>query len=200
MSEEVKETGITFRELLAIFSSVLMIAWLMTAFWGLIIFVTIMVFYFVAILWFFYFASLIESIIYIKKNGFLSSKKRLYSHGAVLLLLLFMFVWFSDMFRSERVYTATMQNDWMHYTLIFRENGELQYKYYSFGLFQTFSFKYISKSDTLIITERPPDLLDIWNIPDTLLVNTNQQAIFIRRNRDGTFETKKEWLNHYKLR
>ena len=80
---------------------------------------------------------------------------------------------------------------------IFRENGNVENKESGvFGFSQTHHGKYKIEKDLIIFSERP---YDTDFIPDTLLIDTNQNALFKEKDSKGNFRTEKEWLNHFKI-
>ncbi|WP_222597367.1 hypothetical protein [Hyunsoonleella aquatilis] len=94
--------------------------------------------------------------------------------------------------------TAILKDDLFHYTLILREDGTCENNVNGFlGFKEQFSGTYKIDGDTIIFTQKP---YDNNFIPDTLLLDKKQNAIFINRDKEGKFNTEKEWLNHFKIR
>ena len=103
----------------------------------------------------------------------------------------------SELFKANRLITATLFDDFSNETLILRENGEFEKNTSSiFFAYREHSGKFEIKQDTLIILD-PDD--NNYFLPDTMLIVPEDRAIYIERNPDGSFRTEKEWLNHYKI-
>jgi hypothetical protein len=66
----------------------------------------------------------------------------------------------------------------------------------AFGYNERFKGKYFMIGDTIIFKVKP---YDNDFIPDTMLIDREQNAIFMERNDAGEFRRKKEWLNHFKI-
>ena len=104
----------------------------------------------------------------------------------------------SELFKSNRILEAKLEDDLFHYTLIFRENGSVENR--AVGIFwykKTFKGTYHFNGDTIIFSKKPYD--NDW-LPDTLLIDRNQNVIFIHRDSNGKFDTEIEWLNHFKIK
>ncbi|MBK7970367.1 MAG: hypothetical protein IPK08_16290 [Bacteroidetes bacterium] len=93
--------------------------------------------------------------------------------------------------------TATLKDDLYYYTLVFRENGTCENQVSGiFGFHEVFHGKYKFQADTIIFTKKP---YDNNFIPDTLLIDRKEKAIFINKEKQGNFSTKKEWLNYFEI-
>ncbi len=64
------------------------------------------------------------------------------------------------------------------------------------GFSLTMHGKYTIENNLIIFSKKPYD--NDW-LPDTLLLDRKQNAIFITKNEKGEFETKKEWLNYFEI-
>ena len=93
--------------------------------------------------------------------------------------------------------TAILKDDLYHYRLIFRENGNVENQANGvFGFSQTYNGKYKIENNLIIFSQKP---YDNEFLPDTLLLDKKQGAIFLNKNNSGDFNTEKEWLNHFKI-
>ncbi len=93
--------------------------------------------------------------------------------------------------------TAVLKDDLYHYRLILRKNGNVENQANGmFGFSQTFHGKYKIENDFIIFSEKP---YDNDFIPDTLLIDKEQNALFIEKDSKGNFRTEKEWLNHFEI-
>tara|TARA_R110000868_G_scaffold409158_2_gene694217 strand:+ start:80 stop:646 length:567 start_codon:yes stop_codon:yes gene_type:complete len=175
-----------------------MIIWNITDYYGGMIIHLLQYWYIIIPILILYLWSLIKTIVHISKNGI---KKNGIVVGIHLMFLVFFFsvkLIDSDIFKSNRVLTGTMKDDLAHYTLILRENGTCENNVSGlFGFEKKYNGKYIMSGDTIIFTKKP---YDNNFIPDTVLLDRQQNAIFIYRNKEGVFSTEKQWLNHFELK
>jgi len=104
----------------------------------------------------------------------------------------------SELFKSKIVLSGTLKDDLFYYTLIFREDGTCENNVNGFlGFEDKYEGKYKMVGDSIIFIVKP---YDNNFIPDTLLLDMKQNAIFLNKNKDGEFSTEKEWLNHFELK
>jgi len=158
----------------------------------LIIFKYVFIFIFIL-----YLISLIETIISIFRQGIKRNILKFISHSVLLLFFLFYIINNTEYLKSEKVLTATLYDDLSNITITLRRDGNFENKSFDFiGNNETFKGKYKMKGDTILFLEKP-----YYNkfIPYTLLIDKNQNAIFINKDKDGKFITKKEWLNHFDI-
>ena len=102
-----------------------------------------------------------------------------------------------DLFKSEKILTATLKDDQFYYTLVFRENGRCENQVSGiFGFQKVFQGKYKFQGDTIIFSKKP---YDNDFIQDTLLIDRKEKAIYINKDKEGKFITKKEWLNYLEI-
>ena len=142
-----------------------------------------------------YLISIIETIISaVKKRNI---KIKLTSHSAVIIVVIVFNLYNSEIFKSNRVMTATMADDFAHYTLILREDGTCENRVHGIFAYQEIFYgQYYFNNDTLIFSKIPYD--NSW-LPDTMLVSKKDSAIYIEKDTEGNFREVKEWLNHFKI-
>lgn len=144
-----------------------------------------------------YIVSFGDTVISLIKRGFKQNKIKIIFHGLVLLTIILTNILQSDLFKSERILTATLKDDQFYYTLVFRENGSCENQVSGiFGFQEVFHGKYRFQGDTIIFSKKP---YDNDFIPDTLLIDRKERAIFINKDKQGNFSTTKEWLNHFEI-
>lgn len=144
-----------------------------------------------------YIISLIETISSVIKNGIRNSKIKLYFHSILLITIVLFNVLQSDLFKSKRILTATLKDDLFYYTLVFRENGTVDNEISGiFGFQETIKGKYKTVGDTIIFSKVP---YDNDFIPERLLIDKTQNAIFMIQDKNGNFTKKKEWLNYFEI-
>jgi hypothetical protein len=180
-------------DIVAIISTIGMIGWLVTDFFGGMIIYLLSYGLLIIPIIILYLISIVETL----RNWKSRSKIKILFHFTVILTIIFLNLYHSDILKSKRVMTATLKDDLFYYTLIFRKNGTCENNISGFmGFSQTFKGKYITKGDTIIFKKKP------YNndfIPDTLLVDKNEKAIFIEKEENGKFRRTKEWLNHFEI-
>lgn len=133
----------------------------------------------------------------IRKRKYVS-KVQTYSHGIVIAAIVIFNVYHSDLFKSKRILTATLKDDLYHYTLVFRENGQVENLINgAFGYSETYKGEYHFNGELIIFDSKP---YDNNFIPDTLLLDKKTGVIFKERLQNGKFNTEKQWLNHFELK
>jgi hypothetical protein len=144
-----------------------------------------------------YIVSFGDTIISITKKGFKQNKIKVIFHGLVIFTIILTNFLQSDHLKSKRILTAILKGDKFYYTLKFRENGSCENQVSGiFGFQEVYHGKYRLQGDTIIFSKKP------YNndfIPDTLLINRKEKAIFINKDKQGNYSTKKEWLNHFEI-
>jgi hypothetical protein len=144
-----------------------------------------------------YIISFGDTVISLTKTGFKQNKIKVIFHGLVLLAIILTNIIQSDLLKSKRILTATLKDDLFYYTLVFRENGSCENQVSGiFGFQKVYHGKYKFQGDTIIFSINP---YDNDFIPDTLLIDRNEKAIFINKDKQGNFSTTKEWLNHFEI-
>ena len=104
----------------------------------------------------------------------------------------------AEFWRSERVLEARLNDDLFSYFLILRENGQAEMEVDGFlGFHDVHHGEYLLKEDKLIFTVIPYDKEGF--IPDTVLIDLSQEAVFIEKLETGEFDTQKQWLNHFNI-
>ena len=185
-------------DLIAIISCSVVIGWIITDFFGGMI------------LWFFsyglillpflllYVISFFDTAISLVWNGRKTSKPKLLAHSAVILFVIWFNLYHAEIFKSKKVMTATLIDDLSSNMLIFRENGVIEnHESGMLGYSEITKWNYVIKGDLIIFSK---ELEDSNFIPDTLLLDKNQNAIFFTKDSKGNFITTKEWLNHFEIR
>lgn len=192
-----KKNKIKGFEIVAILSAIGIIGWLITDFYGGMIInlfsFGILIIPFIIL----YLISIIETIISIGRKGVKSNKIKLFAHGIVIISIISLNVYHSELFKSKAVLSAVLKDDLFHYRLVFRENGTVENHINGFmGFSETIYGKYTFEKDLIVFSKKP---YDNNFIPDTLLLDKKQNAIFITKNKKGMFETEKVWLNYFEI-
>ncbi|KAA3617858.1 MAG: hypothetical protein D8M58_00070 [Calditrichaeota bacterium] len=186
---------ITVFEALSIISSVGMICWIISDYFGGMILNLIAyngIFLVVILL---YFISIIETIISLIRKKI--NRIKIFSHSTFLLGIIIFNLHNSELIKSERIMTATLKDDLSHHTLIFRENGDCENRVDGMlGLYIKYEGRFTMNLDTIIFSIKP---YDNSFIPDTILFSEQDSAIYIEKDQEGNFRKTKEWLNHFKV-
>lgn len=187
----------TFRNIMAIIPCLGIISWLITDWFGALI--TYLVLYGVIIipLILLYLLSLFEMIYSTVKNGIKRNLIKFISHLLTFLFIIFFIIIHCESLKSPRYLTAILDSDSDSFELVLRENGKFENTVSGmFGYAETYKGKFYQYEDTIIFKNRPYDK-DF--IPDTILLDKIQNAIFIKRDSSGNFYTEKQFLNHYEI-
>lgn len=188
---------ITGYDLVAIISGLGIIGWLVSDFFGGMILILVAYASVVIPIILLYIFSFIDTTISIIRKGEEISKIKLTAHVAVIQAIVLFNLFHSDTFKSKRILTAILKDDLYHYRLVFRENGNVENQSSgAFGFSKTYYGKYKIEKDLIIFIEKP---YDNNFIPDTLLIDKIQNAIFLTKDNNGQFSNKKEWLNHFEI-
>lgn len=184
-------------KLLAIISSMGILGWMITDFYGGMFIYLLSYPYIILPLLVLYAISLIETLISVIRKGFRESKMKIICHAIVLLGTAIQNLYYSDLFKSKRIVTATLKDDLFHYTLVLRENGSCENNISGmFGYTERLNGIYVLRQDTIIFTKKP---YDNNFIPDTLLLDRELNAIFMEREQTGRFKREKEYLTHFEI-
>lgn len=144
-----------------------------------------------------YIISFITTLKILVKKGKTTGKIKLIAHLITLSAIIGFNLYESDVFKSKRVMTAVLKDDQYHYRLIFRENGVVENHINGlFGYTETIIGNYHIKDHLIIFNKKP---YDNEFIPDTLLIDKKQNALFLNKDKAGNFSTKKEWLNFFEI-
>jgi hypothetical protein len=184
-------------DIIAIFSVTGIIGWIISDFFGGMILYLISYGIIIIPIIIIYLISFIKTIISLIKKGFHQNKIRIISHSILFLSILIFNVSDSEIFKSKKIMSAVLKDDLYHYRLVFRENGTVENQINGFIGFSETKYGEYNFKDSLIIFSIKPYDNDF--IPDTLLVDKEQNAIFLNKNKDGKFSTKKDWLNYFEI-
>jgi len=144
-----------------------------------------------------YFLSLIETVISTIRTGLKNNILKLTSHIITLIIITIFIAINAEFLKSKRVLSAKLNDDLFSYNLILRENGRCENETAGvFGYYKTYKGEYDIKGDTIFFKDK---MYDNDFIPDTLLIDKKQNAIFITKDKSGNFIIEKEWLNHFKI-
>jgi len=187
-----------FFNIIAIISTLGILAWLATDFYGgmFIYFLSYGLLIIPIILLFL--TSLVETIISLMKRGFRQNRIKVFFHALVLLAIISINLFQSDLFKSKRILTATLNGDRSYYTLILRENGSCENEVAGMlGYEKVYYGKYKFLGDTILFQKIP---YDNDYIPEKLLIDRVAKVIYKERDKEGKFIKTMEYDNHFKIR
>jgi len=197
MTSENKKYKALAWNIIAIISGLGVIGWIITDFFGGMVIWLFSYGLIILPLLLLYVISFFDTLISLIRNVKKTSRTKHISHGIVLLTILAFNMFHSDLFKSEKVMSAILKDDLYHYRLVFRENGNVENQANGiFGFSQTYYGKYRIENDLIIFSKIP---YDNDFIPDTLLLDNVQNALFMKKDLMGNFITKKEFLNHFEI-
>ena len=184
-------------DVIAILSSVVMIGWIITGFYG-----GMLLWYFsytiiLTIMIILYIVSFFGTLFSITQSGYKNNNLKVLSHVAVITTIIAVNVYNSDLFKPEPILAATLYDDLYHYRLILRKEGKCEIETSGFlGFKDIYQGNYYFKGDTIIFRKLP---YDNDFIPKTLLLDRNEKALFMNRDKEGRFVRKKEFLSYFRL-
>lgn len=184
-------------KILTIVAVIGMLSWNVTDYFGGMI-IHLLEYWFIIIpVLILYLITLIGTIIKLTLTGYKTNKFVALVHLSFFLIVISMNLVDFELFKSKKVLSGTLKDDLFHYTLTLRENGTCENQVNGFmGFQEKFNGTYKMKGDTIIFTVVP---YDNDFIPDTILLDRKQKALFLTKDKNGKFSTKKEWLNHFEL-
>jgi hypothetical protein len=183
--------------IIAVISTLGILAWMVTDYFGGMFIYLLSYGVIIIPIIILYIISFGDTVISLAKRGFKQNKIKVIFHGLVILTIILTIIIQSDLLKSKRILTATLKDDQFYYTLVFRENGSCDNQVSGiFGFQEVFHGIYRFQGDTIIFSKKP---YDNNFIPDTLLIDRKEKAIFINKDKEGNFSTTKEWLNHFEI-
>ena len=183
--------------ILAIISTLGILGWIVTDFFGGMIIYLLSYGLIIIPLIICYIVSFGNTVISVKRKGVRENRIKVFFHSLVILTIIGINLFQSDLFKSKRILTATLKDDQFHYTLVFRKNGNCENEVSGiFGFREVYHGKYSFHGDTIIFQKKP---YDNDFISDTLLIDRKLKAIFMEKDKEGNFIRTKEWLNHFEM-
>ena len=185
------------RNLIAIISTIGIIIWIITDFYGgMFIYLLLYPFLIIPIILLYVF-SFFETLVSLMKSGIKKNFIKIVFHSALIFIIIIFNLMNSEVFKSKKIISATLKDDQYYYNLVFRENGAVENNINGmFGYSEQITGKYKIKGDTIIFTKVP---YENDFIPDTLLIDKVQNAIFMYKDKNGKFIREKQFLNHLEI-
>lgn len=197
MTTESRKRKLLFYDIIAMISAIGLIGWIITDFFGGMIIWLVSYGLIIIPIVLLYIFSFIDTFIALIRKGKETSRIKLAAHGIVIISIFAFNLYHSEVFKSEKIMTAILKDDLFHYRLVFRKDKTVENQINGFmGYSETIYGQYKIERDLIIFNPKP---YDNDFIPDTMLIDKNQNAIFIEKDKYGNFWTEKKWLNHFEI-
>jgi len=197
MTTENRKSKFSAYDIIAIISSVGLIGWIITDFFGGMIIWLLSYGLIIIPIIILYTFSIFDTIISLIRKGYRTNKIKLTAHGIVLISIFVFNLYHSEVFKSEPIMTAVLKDDLYHYRLVFRKDKTVENQIIGFmGFSETMYGQYKIENDLIIFNPKP---YDNDFIPDTMLIDKKQNVIFMEKDKNGNFRTEKEWLNYFEI-
>ena len=185
------------RNIIAIISTIGIIIWIITDFYGGMFIYLLSYPFLVLPIILLYVFSFFETLALLIRNGFKKNIIKVVFHSVLILIIIIFNLTDSEIFKSKKILSATLKDDQYYYNLVFRENGEVENNINGmFGYSERIAGTYKINGDTIIFTKV---LYDNDFIPDTLLIDKEQSALFMFKDESGKFIREKQFLNHLEI-
>ena len=183
--------------ILSIISTLAIICWMITDFYGGMIVYLIMYRWILLPLIIIYGVTLLITLIKTIKDGINSNKALFYTHLVGLLAIIIFNLYQSELLKSKILLNSTLEDDLSSINLILRENGKFETNSSGmFGYSDKISGHYIKKNDTIIFLKKP---YRNDYIPDTIIIAQKDSAIFFRKAPNGEFSREKTFVNYFRI-
>lgn len=140
-----------------------------------------------------YFVSLMSTLISVIKAGVKENMLHVFIVSLPIILFLASCIYDAEFHKSSKILTAEFKEDLFYCKLIFRENGDCVHEIAGFlGYEEVIKGKYYLKGDTIIFTKKP---YDNNFLPDTILIDREENKLILQRDSLGNFNRKYEYYN-----
>jgi len=183
--------------LLSILSTLTVIGWMITEFYGGMVIYMIMHWWIIVPLIIIYSITFVITLITIIRKGIKSNKLLFCTHTFGVLMIIIFSLYQSELFKSRILLDATMVDDLSSINLVLRENGKFETTTNGmFGFTDKISGKYLKQNDTVIFLKKP---YSNDFIPDKVLIDKQDSAIYFKRNSKGEFSREKTFVNYFRI-
>ncbi|MDV6169929.1 hypothetical protein R1T16_15940 [Flavobacterium sp. DG1-102-2] len=183
---------------LAAIACVGIIGFMATHFFGGMILWTLSYWFIIVPLLIIYIISFFSAVADLFDGGYYKSRIKINMHLITFVLIIVFNLYDSELFKNNKILSATLKDDLYHYTLILREGGKCETQCAGmFGYEESFKGNYKFKGDTIIFSKVPYD--NVGFIPDTILYDREQKALFIEKDQEKKFIREKNFLNHFEI-
>ena len=187
---------VTGLEAISVISCIGIIAWLLTDLFGGMLIFLLSYYKIILIIILLYLISIIDFISCLKNQNWDISPFKLIPHSLVFLTVILINLHFSELIKSPAILIAHLHDDLSSQELVFRENGIVENKVSGiFGYSEQINGEYRIENNLIIFLQKP---YDNDFIPDTLLLDKSQHALFLNK-KNNEFERAKIGLNYFEI-
>ena len=184
--------------ILSVFSTLAVISWIMTDFFGGMVIYFIMYKWILIPLVFTYVLTFLLTIITILKNGIKPNKVLFYNHAIGILLITMFCLYQTELFKSRILLSATLEDDLNSINIVLRENGDFNTTTLGmFGYKELMSGKYLLKNDTIVFLSKP---YSNNFIPLQVLIDRKDSALFLKKQLNGEFSRDKTFATYFDIK
>jgi hypothetical protein len=182
---------------LSVVSTLAMLGWLLSDFFGGMVIYLIMLGWFLGIALIVYVLTLIITIVLTIKSGVEANKISFYTHLVGLFMIGLFALNSSEVLKSRKVLEASLEDDLNVIELILRKNGHFEtISTGMFGVTDQISGKYIIRKDTIVFLSAP---YDNDFIPTKVLIDRKDSAIFFKKDVHGEFSREKGFSVYFRI-
>jgi hypothetical protein len=183
--------------ILSIISTLTVIGWMITDFYGGMIVYLIMYRWILFPLIIIYGISFLITVIKIIKGGIKSNRVLFYTHTFGILTIIIFNLYQTELFKSKILLNATLFDDLSSINLVLRENSKFEMTSSGmFGYTDKISGHYKKQNDTIIFSNKP---YRNDYIPDTIIIAPKDSAIYFKKQLNGEFSREKTFVNYFKI-
>ena len=144
-----------------------------------------------------YVITFLISLIKIMQLGIKPNRILFYTHTFGLLTIIGFNLYQSELLKSRILLDATLVDDLSSINLVLRENGQFETTTNGmFGFTEKISGKYKKNNDTIIFLDKP---YSNDYIPDKVVVDRQDSAIYFKRNFNGEISRVKTFVNYFRI-
>jgi len=182
---------------LTVISSIGVIAWIITDFFGGMTIYLLMYWWLVIPIVLLFGITLFITIILLFEEGIKNNRLISMTHALSLSVILVFCLYNSEFLKSKKVLDASLIDDLTRIDLIFRENGKFETNIS--GMFcysESIKGRYFIRKDSIFFLDKP---YSNDFIPDTVIIDNDKSAIFFRKNKNGEFSREKSFVNYFEI-
>jgi len=182
---------------LSIISTLIIIGWMISHFFGGMIIHLLMYGLIIIPFALIYIFTLVYTLIKLFRDGIKRNKIIFYTHTTGLFLIILFCFYQSELFKSRKILDATLHDDLSNINLVLRKNGKFEtISNGIFGYTEKISGRYKNQNDTIIFLNKP---YSNNFIPDTVIIDRIDNAIYFNKNSEGEFIREKDFLNYFEI-
>jgi len=183
--------------ILSVISTLIVIGWMITDLYSGMVIYLIMYSWIIIPMIIVYVITFLISLIKIMQLGIKPNRILFYTHTFGLLTIIGFNLYQSELLKSRILLDATLVDDLSSINLVLRENGQFETTTNGmFGFTEKISGKYKKNNDTIIFLDKP---YSNDYIPDKVVVDRQDSAIYFKRNFNGEISRVKTFVNYFRI-